>query len=163
METQNIRCVGGGDIITEIKHVIDVNSQKSLLWMSLKVMHRLCFNFFSSLGGGLLMSFHGNSCPFDNFHSVANMRSERSWVRMRECRVRCFFEQLGWFDALRKLCTLHIGSGGTVCMTEVVQISHLIKYVRIVMILGWKVWFMNNDLCEQVKNNHILLTWFYKL
>ncbi len=54
--------------------------------MCLKLMHGLRFHFlfFFFSRGGLLISFHGNSCPFDHFHSAANMRSEWSRARMRE-------------------------------------------------------------------------------
>ncbi len=64
----NIRCVGGGEIITDIKRVIYLNIQKSFTGSyecSLPESDaRASFSSSSFfLGGGLLMSFHGHSCP----------------------------------------------------------------------------------------------------
>ncbi len=52
-------------LLLTLKHAINVNSQKGLLWM----MHGLRFQFlsFPSLENGLLMSFHGNSLLLFNF------------------------------------------------------------------------------------------------
>ncbi len=50
----NIRCVGGGEIITTLKNVINVNSQKSFTGLSDARFH---FFIIVSLGAGLLLSF----------------------------------------------------------------------------------------------------------
>ncbi len=88
METQRILdALVVVKLLPTLKHVINIKSQKKVYY---ECVWNWCtgfvftFFFFSSLGAGLLISFHGNSCPFDHFHSAANMRSEWSRARMRE-------------------------------------------------------------------------------
>ncbi len=70
---ENIRSVGGGEMyyLATLKHVINLNTQKSFTgldyeWSLPESDARTGFVFsflFFSFGGGLLMSFHGHSCP----------------------------------------------------------------------------------------------------
>ncbi len=87
----------------------------------LKVTHGLRFHlFFFFLGGGLLICFHGHSCP-----SIMIICIQPQTWGARGCGCRngvsrfVFFFLSNWdgapprVGALRKLCTLRIGSGGT--------------------------------------------------
>ncbi len=116
----NITCIGGGEIITDIKTGINLNPKKFHKIMNvahLKVTHGLRFlHLFFFLAPDCWCLFTG-IVIHDHLHSVTNMRCERS--QMREWRLPFYFfwsncdgAPLG-VCALRKLRTLRIGSGGT--------------------------------------------------
>ncbi len=126
---ENIRCVGGGEIITDIKKTRYYPQHPK------KVLHdyecslpesdaRASFSpflFFPFLSAGLLMSFHGHSCPSIMIICI-QPQTCASGSRMREWRVPVFFFFFFFFFAtgmvppwelvaLSKPRTLRIGSG----------------------------------------------------
>ncbi len=63
-------------LLPTLKHIINVNSPPKKFIMNVpesdaRASFSLSF-FLFFLGARLLMSFHGNSYPFDHFHSAAN-------------------------------------------------------------------------------------------
>ncbi len=97
-----------------LKHVLNINSQKSFtgLWMYLKVTHGLRFHLFIFffLGAGLLLSFHGHSCPWIMIICIQPQTWGASWCGCRNGASLFFLSNwdgapLG-VGALRKLHTL---------------------------------------------------------
>lgn len=81
-----------------LKHVLNVNSQKSFtgLWMYLKVTHGLRFHLFIFffLGAGLLLFFHGHSCPWIMIICIQPQTWGASWCGCRNGASLFFLEQL---------------------------------------------------------------------
>ncbi len=119
----------------------------------LKVTHGLRFHLFFFLSFFLFLA---PDCSFVFtgivvHHSAANMRCERSRARAGEWCVTSFiflyFFESNWdgaplgVGALRKRCTLRIGSGGTETTFQLwwVSLSSPDGYIRWVVILSWNV------------------------
>ncbi len=100
---ENIRCVGGGEIITDKKNTLLTSTPKKVLHdyeCSLPESDTRTsfspFSFFPFLGAGLLMFFHGHSCPSIMIICI----QPQTCASGRGCGLArpgfFFLEQLGW-------------------------------------------------------------------
>ncbi len=143
---ENIRCVGGGEIITDIKTCYEPqNPNKFHRIMNvayLKVMHAIgssSFFFFFFLGSRFLMSFHRHSFPSIMIICI----QPRAVADAGMARHVFFFWATGMVallgvGALCILRTLRIGSGGTACIYIYIYI-----YIRKIKKLSRSIFFFS--------------------